>query len=205
MCQADIMIAALYVATDGCYFGVPGVDPWDIDRDARLYDGPWPVIAHPPCARWSALAWINQAQHGYKVGDDGGCFAAALSAVRRFGGVLEHPAGSIAWARFGLPRPARGCWSSTLFGNGWVTEVSQVAYGHRARKATWLYYVGDIDPPPFDWSDPIAETIVGGLRLDANNRNRGGGRRMYQREALSTPPAFRDALLALVAGAGVAA
>jgi hypothetical protein len=31
------MIAALYVATDGVYFDVPGVDPWDVTRDAKLY------------------------------------------------------------------------------------------------------------------------------------------------------------------------
>jgi len=50
------MIAALYVQTDGCYFGIDGVDPWGEPRDARRYDGPYPVIAHPPCQRWGALA-----------------------------------------------------------------------------------------------------------------------------------------------------
>lgn len=29
------MIAALYVATGGIYFGLPDVDPWDVARDAR--------------------------------------------------------------------------------------------------------------------------------------------------------------------------
>ena len=33
------VIAALYVATGGCYFGLDGVDPWDEARDARLYAG----------------------------------------------------------------------------------------------------------------------------------------------------------------------
>lgn len=50
------MIAALFVATGGCYFGLEGVDPWDEQRDARLYRGPWPVVAHPPCSRWCRLA-----------------------------------------------------------------------------------------------------------------------------------------------------
>lgn len=50
------MIAALFVETNGCYFGQPGVDPWDINRDARLYPGPWPVVAHPPCERWNGPA-----------------------------------------------------------------------------------------------------------------------------------------------------
>lgn len=46
------MIAALYVATGGIYYGIDDVDPWDTARDARLYPGPHPVVAHPPCARW---------------------------------------------------------------------------------------------------------------------------------------------------------
>lgn len=49
------MIAALYVETDGAYFGLPGVDPWDEARDARKYAGPHPVVAHPPCQRWGKL------------------------------------------------------------------------------------------------------------------------------------------------------
>ena len=85
-------IAALFVETNGAYFGLEGVDPWDKPRDAMKYAGPYPVIAHPECSRWSQLAYINQKRYGHKVGDDGGMFAFALDAVRRWGGVLEHPA-----------------------------------------------------------------------------------------------------------------
>ena len=46
------MVAALFVETNGIYFGLPNIDPWDKQRDARLYPGPHPVIAHPPCERW---------------------------------------------------------------------------------------------------------------------------------------------------------
>lgn len=53
------MIAALYVQTGGCYFGLPGVDPWDEARDARKYAGPYPVVAHPPCQRWGKF-WAGQ-------------------------------------------------------------------------------------------------------------------------------------------------
>jgi len=195
------VIAALFVETDGCYYGLPDVDPWDIERDARNYDGPWPVVAHPPCARWSSLAYINQAQHGYMVGDDGGTFVAALAAVRRFGGVLEHPAQSIAWSRFGLPTPTRGGWAQSIDDPGMSTEISQSAYGHRARKRTWLYYVGS-EPPALDWSDPDGECIVGDLWHGAGHRRSRGDRpRMYQREALATPPAFRDVLLDLARAA----
>ena len=35
---AGVTVAALYVATGGCYYGLPDVDPWDEERDARLYE-----------------------------------------------------------------------------------------------------------------------------------------------------------------------
>jgi hypothetical protein len=119
--------SALYVETNGVYYGLPDVDPWDEPRDARLYAGPWPVVAHPPCSAWCQLASVNEARWGKPIGDDGGTFAAALEAVRTFGGVLEHPAYSLAWTRYGLPRPSRGVWTSTLLDRGFVTEVSQAA------------------------------------------------------------------------------
>jgi len=100
------MIAALYVETDGVYYGLEDVDPWDEARDARLYAGPWPVVAHPPCNRWSQLARVNQSRWGTPVGEDGGTFWAALEAVRRFGGVLEHPRASSVFGGVGGVRSA---------------------------------------------------------------------------------------------------
>lgn len=190
-------VAALFVEKGGVYWNLPDVDPWDEERDARGYAGPWPVVAHPPCARWSSLAYVNQAMHGYRVGDDGGCFEAALAAVRQWSGVLEHPANSLAWRHFGLPRPGRDGWTRSLDDPGWTTEVSQVAYGHRARKRTWLYVVGP-EPPALDWSDADGECIVGDLwHGDSRRLGRGDRPRMYQREALATPERFRDVLLDL--------
>jgi hypothetical protein len=94
-----VRVAALYVAKGGIYFGRDDVDPWDEARDARLYAGPHPVVCHSPCTTWSPLAFIWQARRGTPVGEDGQCFAHALASVRRWGGVLEHPAGSAALAR----------------------------------------------------------------------------------------------------------
>lgn len=104
------MIAALFVASRGCYFGLPDVDPWDEARDARLYDGPHAVVAHPPCERWGRYWFGGPGWRGPRkvLGDDGGCFAAALAAVHRFGGVLEHPEGSAAWRHHQLQKPPRG-------------------------------------------------------------------------------------------------
>ena len=64
------MIAALYVETDGAYFGLDGVEPWDETKDARRYTGPLPVVAHPPCQRWGKF-WAGQlAQRVAQTGVD---------------------------------------------------------------------------------------------------------------------------------------
>ncbi len=86
------LIAALYVQTNGCYFGLPDVDPWDEKRDARAYAGLHPVIAHPPCERWGRY-WSGgpSAKVRRKLGDDAGCFAAALASVRQWGGGIGTP------------------------------------------------------------------------------------------------------------------
>lgn len=146
------MIAALYVEKDGIYANLAGVDPWDESRDARLYAGPHPVVAHPPCQRWGRF-WHGSTRnpHQYQLGDDGGCFAAALAAVRRWGGVLEHPAHSHAWASFNLNRPpAEGGWVPADFEGGWTCHVEQGHYGHLSRKATWLYAHG-VGLPELRW------------------------------------------------------
>lgn len=185
-------VAALYVQTNGVYFGVPGVDPWDERRDARLYDGPHSVIAHPPCARWCRLAELVESQGGRRVGDDDGTFAAALAAVRRWGGVLEHPAFSKAWGAFDLLRPEAFGWTRAMDGS-WVCEVSQAAYGHRAPKLTWLLYVGARPPPPLDWRRPACE-------MTTTTSRRTNGRRVEMQdkaERSRTPLPFRDLLIAL--------
>ena len=41
-------VAALYVDSEGVYAGISNVDAWDQARDARKYDGPYPVVAHQP-------------------------------------------------------------------------------------------------------------------------------------------------------------
>jgi hypothetical protein len=191
------MIAALFVATGGCYFGLPDVDPWDEKRDARKYAGPWPVVAHPPCQLWVNFAALNFKRWGgehNRPGNDGGCFASALASVRKWGGVLEHPAHSRAWERFGLHPPQEGMWLPWM--GGWVAEVWQSAYGHKARKRTWLYAVTTphdalklVRPPELRWDRRPGVAQVGWFdRIKPT---------LSKREAMATPVAFRDMLLDL--------
>lgn len=195
-------VAALYVDRTGPYAGMPGVDLWDEQRDARRYAGPHPVVAHPPCARWCKLAKFSAARHGRAVGDDGGTFAAALAAVRRWGGVLEHPAWTLAWPRFGLPTPpARGWGRSMLAPVEWVCEVAQSAYGHEARKLTWLMLVALEPPTDTRWARPRGSKTVTHFAQrhtgDFNDTGRGHGERMAAKAVHLTPPAFADYLVAL--------
>lgn len=199
-------VAALYVETGGCYYGLPGVDPWDVARDARNYAGPWPVVAHPPCQRWGKF-WagqplsIKRTGKRKKKGDDGGCFASALECVRTFGGVIEHPEHSHAWAHFGINKPPRkGGWIVADEHGGWTCCVEQGRYGHYARKPTWLYAVG-CSLPELDWG-------IGPSRLDPELIARVGLRKAQRlgevcaqgggtdsRPRIGTPPEFRDVLL----------
>lgn len=199
--MTGVLIAALFVEADGAYYGIPGVECWDIGRDARRYSGPHPVVAHPPCSTWCQLAAVNEARYGHAIGSDGGCFASALRSVQTFGGVLEHPAYSLAWQRFALPRPTRGSWSRDLFEcpltgcRPWVTEVSQSAYGHRARKRTWLYYIGRRHPPALDWRDLPGVAWVG------NDGSATAKPHLSKLEAKASPAAFRDRLIEIARSA----
>jgi len=208
------MIAALFVDPRGAYANLSDVEVWDEKRDARLYAGPWPVVAHPPCARWCRLAGLVQKRWGHKKGDDGGCFASAPESVRRFGGVPEHPAWSEAFLAHGLgePRPGAG-WQGTLDG-GAVCHVEQWHYGHRAKKATWLYALG-CELPALTWTATQDNAVTAYVTDGGGDATRRGRKRapalvswcgnnvsafedrprLGKKEAAASPPAFRDILL----------
>jgi hypothetical protein len=172
-------VAALFVQKGGIYYGLPDVDPWDQERDARLYPGPHPVVAHPPCATWGTFARTGKTLR--PLGDDDGCFAAALEALRKWGGVLEHPWQSSAWKRFGLipPRMYEG-WSFAGDG-GWTCGVDQGRYGHRTKKPTWLYAFG-CDLPPMRWAPQPGPSLFNTLST---------------KQRAATPIEFRDLLLGI--------
>lgn len=201
-------IAALYVEAGGSYFGLPGVDAWDESHDARHYSGTNPCVAHPPCQRWGKFwagspLWIKRSGQRKVKGADRGCFAAALAAVRRCGGVLEHPEGSHAWAHFGLNKPPRaGGWVIADDQGGWTCCVEQGRYGHYARKPTWLYAV-HCQLPELQWGksparlDPALIARVGLKRAQRLGEvcSKGGGTDSSPR--IGTPPEFRNLLISM--------
>lgn len=123
-------VAALFVRRTSPYKSLPVVDCYDADRDATSYAGPWPVVAHPPCRAWGRLAHVAKPVPGERE-----LAFFALDAVRRWGGILEHPEGSRLWAEAGLLRP--GYYDH--FG-GFTLVLDQSRFGHRARKRSLLYF-----------------------------------------------------------------
>ena len=206
------MIAALFVETGGCYWNLEGVDPWDEARDARKYAGPHPVVAHPPCQRWGRF-WHGSTRkpHQFLQGDDDGCFRAALTALCRFGGVLEHPADSHAWDRdhFDMLRPPRaGGWIEACCNDRiaegvslWTCCVYQGHYGHAAGKPTWLLAASAERPPDLIWGPCEQRIHPRALALHGYEKARrigmlamvGGKDKTRIRNA--TPPEFRDVLI----------
>jgi hypothetical protein len=142
----------------------------------------------------------------YEGGDDDGRFAAALRAVRTYGGVLEHPASTHAWDAHAIARPIgysparRDGWTSCHFqavvGESqsampryWVCEVWQSAYGHAARKRTWLLYCGKRPPFELRWERPKGTHQIGWFdRIKPT---------VSKREASATPEAFARELVRL--------
>lgn len=198
------MIAALFVQTNGCYFNLEGVDPWGEKRDARKYVGPYPVVAHPPCERWGRYWGGGPSLHGTDrqkiLGDDNGCFESALASVRKWGGVLEHPEGSHAWRKFGINLPPRsGGWVSAGFCGGFTCCVEQGAYGHRARKATWLYAYS-VDLPSLKWgrAEGVFDLLDEGFHSKEERARKiktGICQRLSKNQRAATPLAFRDLLI----------
>jgi hypothetical protein len=186
-------VAALFVRADSTYKTMPGVDAWDIERDARLWPGGSPVVAHPPCRAWGRLAHMANPRP-----DEKDLARWAVTQVRRWGGVLEHPAFSTLWADQQLPSP--GVFDAV---GGWTLPVLQQWWGHRAAKATWFYIVG-VAPSEI----PSIPYVMGeATHVVASSRNRQKLRmvpEISKAEREHTPPALAEWLVELARRARVA-
>lgn len=192
------MINVLFCDMKGIYPTLVGAENcWGEERDARLYNGIEPVVAHPPCARWSRLAESVYARlplEKYRPGNDGGCFAEAVKSAILFGGVVEHPAETKAFARYSIPRPTGIGWQNEGFRSHgrWVCEVWQSAYGHLAPKRTWLVYFGSRPPFELRWERPTGTHAVGN-----DSKKRRTRPRLTGKQNISTPPEFAAELIRL--------
>lgn len=175
------IVAVLYAKAGTAYRQIAGIDVWDEVRDARLFPGGCPVIAHPPCRAWGRFAHRAKAKaHEMDLAFH------AVRMVRRWGGVLEHPACSKLWNAAGLPRPGE---AADEFG-GYSIAVNQVDWGHRALKPTWLYILGvERDRLPYwDEGSGVPVTTV---------------ERMWRGEREATPFRFAMWLVHLASRVGV--
>lgn len=181
-------IAVLFARADSVYKTLPGCDVWDIERDARRWPGGAPVIAHPPCRAWGTL------RHFAKPRPDEKELAPwAVEQVRRFGGVLEHPAGSSLWPHMNLPKSNR-----MDEHGGFTMPIWQSWFGHRADKATRLYIVGvsPSDVPDFHLKLGIATHVISpSHNIRAGDWNYRPQLRKAERE--HTPPQLAEWLVEL--------
>jgi hypothetical protein len=223
--------------------GVWHVAVWDVTRDARWYDGPHPVVAHPPCKHWGRLrhladrcahcrkpatcrgAYEGRGEayacddccgHGCEDGrcepavSDADCAPRAVEQVRRWGGVLEHPAGSKLWEHCGLPYLAGAASGYLVEGpspeadrwGGYTIELDQVEWGHVARKRTWLYLVGvprtALEAPPFPGREPTHYASGGRTQSSRKGAPVPAGIKVCSaQQRRRTPPLFAEYLIRL--------
>lgn len=147
------------------------------------------MVAHPPCAQWGQLRRFARDLPEQKA-----LAPWAVEQVRKWGGVLEHPAGSTLWAECEMAEP--GIWSDRDEWGGWTLAILQSDFGHKAAKTTRLYIVGvrprDIPPVPLRLGEATH-------RIGLTRSPKGGGRRpeITKAEREHTPPALAEWLVDL--------
>ena len=191
----DRTVAVLFARADSVYKTLPNCEVYDMARDARTYDGPWPVVAHPPCRAWGRLRHMANPR-----ADERNLARLAVALVREFGGVLEHPAASTLWPAQRLPAPGQRDGMG-----GWTLGITQHWWGHRATKATLLYIMGcdpaDIPPlPSLRLGDGTHVVSQDGRRADGSRWAKGDPRKRPEctkPEREHTPPELASWLVEL--------
>ena len=127
-----MLVSVLFAARDSIYKTIPGLDVWDIDRDALNWPGGNRGIFHPPCRLWSK--WLRHLSTAPP--EEKNLALWSVEQVRKEGGILEHPACSLLWDEAEIPKPGTGD------KYGFSIALYQQWFGHKAQKATWLYICG---------------------------------------------------------------
>ena len=168
-------VAVLFARADSIYKTLPGTDVYDADRDARTWAGGSPLVAHPPCRAWGLLRQFAKPRP-----DEKALAILAVSHIRQFGGVLEHPARSSLWNECAMPKPGE---FNDEFG-GYSIEIEQFHFGHKAEKRTWLYIVGASSIPEIPRREGRPTHVVSPMK------NGTGAKIITKSEREHTPPAL---------------
>lgn len=178
------MVSILFARQDSIYKTL-GVDVWDIDRDARLWPGGNPCVAHPPCRAWGQLKHFAKPRH-----DEKELALISVDFIRAQGGVLEHPSGSTLWDEKPLPLPGH-----TDKWGGYTIDVDQFWFGHKAKKKTFLYICGvdkkDLPAIPMRF-DLIEYTVSSKIKKKSGRRLK---KEITKAEREATPIAFAQWLI----------
>jgi hypothetical protein len=139
-----ITVAILCCSRSTLYKGLENVDLYDEDRDARTFKGGTPIVAHPPCRRWTTYGLNMMGVGNHKIipkdqiqaERDLGVWCALQ--VKKYGGILEQPANSQLWHAANLPVPN----SRENRPDSFSICVHQSRWGLPTHKKTWLYFRG---------------------------------------------------------------
>ncbi len=179
-------VAVLFARKDSIYKTLPGCDVWDIERDARNYVGGGHIVAHPPCRAWGAYRFLAKPRP-----DEKALATWAVDMLRRWGGILEHPAASLLWPEKGLPEPG----DVDKWG-GFTVAAPQFWWGHLADKPTRFYIVGckpgDLPPIPFVLGEaPRTQSTMTKAKLKLP----GSRPELLKKDREKTPPALAEWLI----------
>ena len=160
-------ISILFASRNSVYKTIPGLDVWDIDRNAWNWPGGNPGIFHPPCRLFCRLSHMSTAPESEKH-----LAYWSVNMVTKHGGILEHPSNSKLWDEAHLPLPG----FSDQF--GFTIQVDQYWFGHPGRKRTWLYICGidrkDVPSHQLRLTSKPADIFAGGTREYVPGSRHGG-------------------------------
>ena len=162
-----------------------GLDCWDIERDARLWPGGNPCIAHPPCRAWGQLSQMAKPRP-----DEKELAIYSIEMIRKHGGVLEHPRGSRLWKHMNLPMPGQ----VDEYG-GFTVCLDQFSFGHKAKKRSLIYICGcqltDLPPIPI-CLDAVMYTVSSKIKKYTGRRVK---KEITKKEREETPIDFAKWLI----------
>jgi len=185
------IVAVLFARSDSIYKTLPWCEVWDAERDARTWPGGMPIVGHPPCGQWGQLRHFANDVPEVKA-----LAPWCVEAIRREGGILEHPEASALWPHCGMPAP--DFWNTRDAFGGYSLAIEQFDFGHLAQKKTRLYIVGcepaDLPPMPIRF-DIISHAI--GKATKNGPRSRPHLPRVSKADREHTPRALAEWMLAV--------